>query len=85
MRKNTDLNGKWLCFPDKDETGEKLRFFDISADTSSWREMEIPSNWQVAGLNDYSGVVWFRKEFQVPSAKSQENMNSWHMELGSWH
>ena len=29
--------------------------------------MHVPENWQIEGLQDYDGAIWFRKEFDVPS------------------
>lgn len=31
-----------------------------------WNTMELPRQWESAGLKDYDGVVWFRKTISVP-------------------
>lgn len=65
------LNGKWRYILDPKEAGEKLRYFDNSAKFK--RTMLIPNNWQVAGIDDYSGTVWFKKEFgRVAVAKDED-------------
>ena len=37
-------------------------------DTTGWKEMLLPSNWEKAGLPDFDGIVWFRKEIEIPAA-----------------
>lgn len=32
--------------------------------SNGWKTMQIPNNWQLGGLDNYSGVVWFRRRFQ---------------------
>ncbi|MDY7042097.1 MAG: hypothetical protein SVX38_14665, partial [Chloroflexota bacterium] len=54
-----DLNGLWQYKVDVDEN----RVFE---NTDSWQEMAVPSNWHLTGLEDYSGTVWFKREFDVP-------------------
>lgn len=39
-----------------------------SFDASSWPTMPIPSYWADHGLGEVNGVVWFRKEIQVPAS-----------------
>ena len=59
------LNGTWAYRTDPGNEGIRKQFFSASYDASSWKIMPIPSQWYVQGL-DYHGVVWFRREIQVP-------------------
>lgn len=34
--------------------------------TSTWKTMEVPGYWENAGLPGFDGVVWFRKEVDLP-------------------
>jgi sialate O-acetylesterase len=43
-------------------------WFDPDLDTSSWSVMPIPSFWADEGLGNINGVVWFRKEIEVPAS-----------------
>ncbi len=52
------LNGQWEYLPDT--TGD-LSVHNLPQD--GWQTMVIPVNWQLAGLDNYSGVVWFRRRF----------------------
>ena len=31
-----------------------------------WKTMALPANWENAGLPDFDGIVWFRKEIDLP-------------------
>jgi len=35
-------------------------------DASGWPVMGLPVHWENAGLRDFDGVVWFRREIEVP-------------------
>lgn len=47
---------------------EEKKWFDTSYDASSWQTMNVPDYWENAGLKNAHGVVWFRKEINVPSS-----------------
>ncbi len=38
-----------------------------SFNDTDWKTMKLPTHWEEAGLPDYDGVVWFRKEIDVPA------------------
>jgi sialate O-acetylesterase len=38
---------------------------DLAA--SDWKTMTLPQNWEQAGLPDFDGVVWFRRELDLPA------------------
>ncbi|MBI2518242.1 MAG: beta galactosidase jelly roll domain-containing protein [Opitutae bacterium] len=37
------------------------------ADETGWGTMQLPAEWEKAGLPDYDGLVWFRREFELPA------------------
>jgi sialate O-acetylesterase len=43
-------------------------WFDNSIDTSDWQTMNVPGFWADGELGNVNGVVWFRKEFDVPDS-----------------
>ncbi len=62
------LNGKWKYILDRESSKsypeiEKL----IKAGTFNG-SVSIPNNWQVAGINNFSGTVWFIKTFRSNDA-----------------
>ncbi|HEY3331511.1 MAG TPA: sialate O-acetylesterase [Capsulimonadaceae bacterium] len=37
-------------------------------DDTAWKTMTVPGNWEIRGLPDLDGIVWFRKTINVPAA-----------------
>lgn len=35
---------------------------------AGWKSMQLPGVWEQNGLPDFDGVVWFQREFYIPSA-----------------
>ncbi|MBN1181976.1 MAG: beta galactosidase jelly roll domain-containing protein [Bacteroidales bacterium] len=35
-------------------------------DCSTWKTMQLPCLWETSDLGNFDGVVWFRKEFELP-------------------
>ena len=61
------LAGQWNYLPDPEGT-----LTPPELPYRGWRTMEIPSNWQLGGLENYSGVVWFKRAFDVPVERGRE-------------
>ncbi len=52
---------------DKGLTGP-LKWFDPSYTPKGWHNINIPGYWEDQGLKDLNGVVWYRKEIDVPAS-----------------
>ena len=52
---------------DPGNKGEPQGFAKPEHDTAGWKQMNLPQLWETAGL-DVDGVVWFRREVEVPAA-----------------
>ncbi|MCU7550147.1 sialate O-acetylesterase [Chitinophagaceae bacterium LB-8] len=50
---------------DKGLTGPKP-WFDASYVPKDWRRINIPGYWEDQGIKDLNGVVWYRREIEVP-------------------
>lgn len=46
--------------------GETKGWQNPDTDTSKWKEMELPRNWQSAG-HEHSGIFWFRRIVDIPA------------------
>jgi sialate O-acetylesterase len=42
-------------------------WFASSTPDSDWKTMALPVKWEDAGLPDFDGIVWFRREVDVPT------------------
>ena len=47
--------------------GEK-KWFEVSYIPKGWKTINIPGYWEDQGIRDLNGVVWYRKEINIPSA-----------------
>jgi len=48
-------------------TGEK-KWSDPNYQPKGWRNINIPGYWEDQGLKDLNGVVWYRKEINIPAS-----------------
>ncbi|HEX5652501.1 MAG TPA: sialate O-acetylesterase [Chitinophagaceae bacterium] len=48
-------------------TGEK-KWYEISYAPKGWRTINIPGYWEDQGIKDLNGVLWYRKEIDVPAS-----------------
>jgi beta-galactosidase len=61
------LDGRWLFRTDPGKQGEAETWFAPEASASGWREVEVPSTWQVSEETaGYLGQAWYRREFEAP-------------------
>lgn len=66
------LNSNWSCIVDENS---KLKIEDIGKFSNiKLDEMKVPSNWELEGLHNYSGVVWFIKYFSVSQKEIIKNL-----------
>lgn len=59
------LDGEWEYLLDPKST-----FTPKTLPKGIWQKMKVPSNWCFEGLTNYSGVVWFRRRFDLPQGMS---------------
>lgn len=50
------------------DKGLNEKWYDIAYNPKSWRSIAIPGYWEDQGIKDLDGVVWYRKEVDVPAA-----------------
>lgn len=46
----------------------KPQWYEEALDTSDWETMDLPAFWDEQGVGGAPGVVWFRKQFDVPAS-----------------
>ena len=47
---------------------ETVKWFDPAYIPKGWRPINIPGYWEDQGIKDLNGVVWYRKEIDIPSS-----------------
>jgi sialate O-acetylesterase len=50
-------------------------WFDPSLNTSDWSTMKIPGYWASTSLGPVNGVVWFRKEIEIPAFQKKDGID----------
>lgn len=45
--------------------GDGLKWYQPDLDMTQWKTMNLPSLWEAAGIGNYDGIVWFRKEIDL--------------------
>jgi sialate O-acetylesterase len=57
---------KFYALQEDVKTAGKTAVTDF--DDSSWKTMKLPGNWELNGLPDLDGIVWFRKTLDIPAS-----------------
>ena len=52
---------------DKGLLGE-LNWYDPAYEARNWKRINIPGYWEDQGIRDLNGVVWYRREIEVPES-----------------
>jgi sialate O-acetylesterase len=70
QEKESTMTSKWYGYAGQHDSGVKSekRWNDTLYDASAWPTMQIPAFWSEGGLLNTNGIVWFRKEINVPSS-----------------
>ncbi|MGZ3846435.1 MAG: sialate O-acetylesterase, partial [Flavisolibacter sp.] len=56
-----------------EDRGQTEKWYDPSYIPKEWRTINIPGYWEDQGVKDLDGVVWYRKEIDVPSSIANAN------------
>lgn len=48
-------------------TGD-IKWYDVAYKPKGWRNINIPGYWEDQGIKDLDGVLWYRREIEVPAA-----------------
>ncbi|GGD75654.1 9-O-acetylesterase [Maribacter cobaltidurans] len=66
MENRPDLNRESKVL-DKGLTGD-LKWYDVNFEPKEWRRINIPGYWEDQGARDLNGVVWYRREIEIPES-----------------
>ena len=62
---------KWYSNLQKADAGYQttgVRWYDENLNTDEWGSMTVPGYWSATPLKGINGVVWFRKEIDIPAS-----------------
>ena len=54
--------------PRPEDKGQTEKWYEPSYVPKGWRTINIPGYWEDQGIKDLDGVVWYRKEIEVPAS-----------------
>ncbi|OHB51558.1 MAG: 9-O-acetylesterase [Planctomycetes bacterium GWF2_41_51] len=67
LHKNKQTSDEWYSRLNQlDKGNQQSKWYDVNYPASDWDSMEIPGYWADQRLGKANGVVWFRKEIDVP-------------------
>jgi sialate O-acetylesterase len=58
---DVNLTGRW-----KIHTGDNKDWKSRDFDDKEWKRINVPSDWENEGLDNYDGYAWYRVNFRVP-------------------
>lgn len=53
------------------DKGMAERWFSTDYAAKGWQTLNIPGYWEDQGIRDLDGVVWYRREIEIPAAMAQ--------------
>lgn len=68
---------KWYTELGQKDKGLAGNWKDPKIDDSDWKTMQIPGYWADGELGNINGVVWFRKEVDLPADFKQREASLW--------
>jgi hypothetical protein len=58
---SVNLSGRW-----KFHTGDNKEWRSPDFKDDDWKRIQVPSEWENEGYNDYDGYAWYRVKFRLP-------------------
>lgn len=52
-------------------------WYDTAYQPKGWKTINVPGYWEDQGIRDLNGVVWYRKEIEVPAAMTGQPAALW--------
>ena len=59
----------------KNDKGISEKWFDPSVVSGGWKKIKLPQAWENTEIGNADGIVWFRKEFELPSSYEGKELN----------
>lgn len=59
------------------DLGMAEKWFSTEYTPKAWRSIQVPGYWEDQGIRNLDGVVWYRKEIQIPAGASLDAPKLW--------
>lgn len=69
-RRAASSNTNRLAPPIDNGMAAATKWYDPSYVPKNWRSINVPGYWEDQGMKDLNGIVWYRKEIDVPASMS---------------
>src|ERR1035441_10359237 len=69
LQDNILLNGQWNFLPNKESIYNYKDVASLERSNKINEETKVPINWELAGLHNFNGTVWFIKRFDAEISK----------------
>jgi sialate O-acetylesterase len=69
-----DFAAEYERWCERNDPGTKAGWAKPETDVTSWKTVDMPQPFEQAGLPDFDGLVWFRRNFELPADWSGENL-----------
>lgn len=56
---------------------EQIKWYDPSYTPNNWRRINIPGYWEDQGVKDLNGIVWYRREIDIPASMAGKPAKVW--------
>ncbi|GAA4300385.1 sialate O-acetylesterase [Aestuariibaculum suncheonense] len=66
-RNQPDFDRDFSSTEDKGLTGE-IPWYAVNFKPKNWRRINIPGYWEDQGVKDLNGVVWYRRDVEIPES-----------------
>jgi sialate O-acetylesterase len=79
LGENAAVQKQWYDLLRHSDEGlsENAEWFKTDMDDSAWKEMELPGFFAGGGLEDFCGVVWLRKNIDIPAELTGREVKIW--------
>lgn len=67
LRNQPNFNPEPKKITDKGLIGD-IKWYDVDFEPKNWRRINIPGYWEDQGARDLNGVVWYRREIDIPKS-----------------
>jgi sialate O-acetylesterase len=58
--------------PKPEDKGITQKWFDVNYVPKEWRRISIPGYWEDQGVKNLDGIVWYRREIDVPASMANK-------------